>query len=97
MITEALRQSHEDERRHHEEAMSRLQNRIEAMYVDKLDGRVDAAFFDRKAAEWRAEQGRLMRAIKEHQSADQTYLEEGIRLLELEPLCPRTVRETRIT
>ena len=46
-MTEALRQSHEDERRYHEEAMTRLQaeytqlqNRIEPMYVDKLDGRV---------------------------------------------------------
>jgi site-specific DNA recombinase len=89
-ITEALRQSHEDERRFHEEAMTRLQaeytrlqNRIEAMYVDKLDGRVDTVFFDRKATEWRAEQSRLLRAIEEHQAANQTYLEEGIRLLEL--------------
>ena len=45
--------------------------------------RVDTLFFDRKAAEWRAEQDRLLRAIQEHQTADQTYLEEGIRLLEL--------------
>jgi site-specific DNA recombinase len=89
-MTEALRQSHEDERRYHEEAMTRLQaeytrlqDRIEAMYVDKLDGRVDTAFFDRKATEWRAEQGRLLRAIEEHQTADQTYLDEGIQLLEL--------------
>ena len=89
-MIETLRQSHEDERRDNEEAMTRLQveytplqNHIEAMYVDKLDGRVDTVFFDRKAAEWRAEQGRLMRAIENHQVADQTYLEEGIRLLEL--------------
>jgi site-specific DNA recombinase len=89
-MTEALRQSHEDERRYHEEAITRLQgeytrlqNRIEAMYEDKLDGQVDTVFFDRKAAEWRAEQSRLMRVIEEHQAAAQTYLEEGIRLLEL--------------
>jgi site-specific DNA recombinase len=89
-MKEALRQSHEDERRYHEEAITRLQaeytrlqDRIEAMYVDKLDGRVDTVFFDRKAAEWRGEQGRLMRTIEEHQSANQTYLEKGIRLLEL--------------
>jgi site-specific DNA recombinase len=62
---------------------ARLQNRIEAMYVDKLDGRVDTLFFDRKAAKWRAEQDQLMRAIESHQAAEQTYLEEGIRLLEL--------------
>jgi site-specific DNA recombinase len=53
-MMEALRQSHEDERGYHEEAMTqlqaeytRLQDRIEAMYVDKLDGRVDTVFFDR--------------------------------------------------
>ena len=53
------------------------------MYVDKLDGRVDAAFFDRKASAWRIEQDLLHRSIEEHQTANQAYLEEGIRLLEL--------------
>ena len=53
------------------------------MYLDKLDGRVDAAFFDRKAAEWRAEQDRLLRLIEEHQAANRTYLDEGVQLLEL--------------
>src|SRR5256885_17255662 len=62
---------------------ARLQTRVDAMYVDKLDGRVDTAFFDRKAAEWRAEQDRLLRAVETHQSANQTYLDEGVRLLEL--------------
>jgi hypothetical protein len=61
-VSQALRVSHEDERQHHEDAIrriqaeyERLQNRIDAMYIDKLDGRVDADFFDRKAAEWRTE------------------------------------------
>jgi len=53
------------------------------MYVDKFDGRVDTAFLDRKAAERRAEQSRLVHAIEEHRAANQTYLDEGIRLLEL--------------
>ena len=89
-VTEALRQSHSDAKRHHEGATARLQteynrfqNRIDAMYVDKLDGRIDAAFFDRKASEWRSEQDGLLRSIEEHQAANQTYLEEGVRLLEL--------------
>jgi hypothetical protein len=30
--------------------------RIGAMPVDKLDGRIDARFFDRMAAQWRDEQ-----------------------------------------
>ena len=53
------------------------------MYMDKLDGRIDAEFFDRKAAEFRAGQCRLMRDIDAHQVANKTYIEEGIKLLEL--------------
>ena len=35
------------------------------------------------SAEWRAEQDRYLREIERHQAADQSYLEEGVRLLEL--------------
>ena len=55
----------------------RLQNRLETLYEDKLDGRIDVEFFDRKSREWRAEQTRLLDAIKEHQKADQLYMEDG--------------------
>ncbi len=89
-VARALRESHTDEMRFHEEAVSRLQaehsriqGRIDAMYVDKLDGRIDAAFFDRKASEWRAEQGRLREAMEGHRRANRNYLDEGVRLLEL--------------
>ena len=40
-------------------------------------------FFDKKAAEWRAEQARRRQAIGAHNSADRTYMDEGVRLLEL--------------
>ena len=89
-VSEALRDSHLDERRFHTEAVARLQNdysrlqsRIEQMYLDKLDGRIDAGFFDQKSAAWRDEQDQILRVIKQHQDADQSYLEEGVALLEL--------------
>ena len=89
-IRAALRESHADEKREHEAAITRLQaeydrlqNRIHAMYVDKLDGRVDTAFFERMSAEWRAEQDHCLSEIERRQSADQSYLLEGARLLEL--------------
>ena len=89
-VRSALRESHADQKREHEAAITRLeaeyerlQNRIHAMYVDKLDGRIDTAFFERMSSEWRAEQDRCTREIERHQSADQSYLEEGVRLLEL--------------
>ncbi len=33
----------------------RLQARIETMYLDRLDGRISAEFFDQKSSEWRAQ------------------------------------------
>ncbi|MEO8371387.1 MAG: hypothetical protein ABI806_19530 [Candidatus Solibacter sp.] len=55
------------------------------MYLDKLDGRIDAAFFDSKSAEWRGEQDRLLRDVATHKGANQTYIEEGVQLLQLAP------------
>lgn len=53
----ALHASHEDESREHEAAIERpqaehrrLQSRLDAMYIDKLDGRVDPTFDDRMSA-----------------------------------------------
>ena len=89
-VQEALRASDADKRREQEEAIARLraeydrlQRRLDTMYVDRLDGRVDAAFFDKMAAEWRAEQLRCQREIDRHQEADKSYMDEGAQILEL--------------
>jgi site-specific DNA recombinase len=89
-VRQALHASHADERCEHEEAIKRLQaeqkrlgDRINAMYLDKLDGRVDTAFFDRMSAEWREEQNRCLREIERHEAAEQSYMDEGVQLLEL--------------
>ena len=89
-VRDALHASHADKRREQEEAIARLraeynrlQDRIHAMYVDKLDGRVDAAFFDKMSTEWREEQDRCQREIDRHQEADQSYMDEGVQIFEL--------------
>jgi site-specific DNA recombinase len=89
-VRESLHASHADERREHEEAIRRLQgehkrlgDRINAMYLDKLDGRVDSAFFDKMSAQWREQQTRCLREIARHESAEQSYMDEGIQILEL--------------
>jgi hypothetical protein len=58
-VRDALHASHADERREHEEAINRLEaeatrlnDRIHAMYVDKLDGVVDTAFFEKSNCTW---------------------------------------------
>jgi site-specific DNA recombinase len=50
-VSAALRESHADQRKEHDAAIirlqaeiERLQNRIHAMYIDKLDSRIDAEF-----------------------------------------------------
>jgi len=89
-VRESLHGSQADERREHEEAIRRLQaehkrlgDRINAMYLDKLDGRVDAAFFDKMSTQWREEQNCCLREIARHESAEQSYMEEGVQILEL--------------
>lgn len=89
-VRDALHASHADERREHEEAIkrhqaeyNRLNDRIHAMYVDKLDGLVDTAFYDRMSNQWRNEQNRCQREIQRHQNADKSYLDEGVALLDL--------------
>jgi site-specific DNA recombinase len=36
-----------------------------------------------KSSEWRSEQADILRKVEQHQHANQTYLDEGVRLLEL--------------
>lgn len=87
-IIEGLHQSHEDEMKEHQEAVKRLQaeydrlsQRLSTMYIDKLDGRIDAIMYDRMASEWRKEQERCLREIGRHQTAEQSYMDEGVTLL----------------
>lgn len=61
----------------------RIQDRIDFMYLDKLDGRIDADFFDRKAAEWKIEQTLITRDLSECRHSGQNFLPEGVRLLQL--------------
>jgi hypothetical protein len=51
-VTHALRESHRDQKQFQDEQIAklqrdhrRIQDRIDAMYLDKLDGRIDATFF----------------------------------------------------
>jgi site-specific DNA recombinase len=89
-VREALQASHADQGREHEEAIARLQaeykrldDRINAMYVNKLDGKIGGDFYDRFAGEWREEQRRLLHEVDRHQQADETYMDEGVQILEL--------------
>lgn len=89
-VRDALHDSHAAQRAEQQAAIARhraeydrLQGRLHAMYVDKLDGVIDAAFFDRVSAEWRRAQDECLHQIERLKTADQSYLEDGVRILEL--------------
>jgi hypothetical protein len=89
-VRDALHASDADERRELEEAIrrhqtefKRLQDRINPMYVDKLDGLIETAFFERMSNQWCEEQNRCQREIERRQNADKSYKDEGIALLDL--------------
>jgi site-specific DNA recombinase len=89
-ITEALCHSHSETRRLHDQAIKRLQaendklqKRLDTMYVDKLDDRIDSATFDRLAAQWRAEQDEILKSIDRHRGANEVYFVEGSKILDL--------------
>lgn len=86
LVAAGLKSSQVDQAKEHGEAIKRLQaeydriqERIQAIYVDKLDG----TMFDRLSTDWRKQQDRCLRDIQRHQSADQHYLEESISILEM--------------
>ena len=89
-IIQALKESHADKKKFHDETLSRLQgeytklqHRIDAMYVDKLDGNVSLNFYEEKSSQWRSEQRRIMDRTEQLENASQSYITEGIQLLEL--------------
>src|SRR6202030_396336 len=85
-----LRQRHSDQKRFRDEAVAklklehlRLQNRLDVMYEDRLDGRIDIPMFERKSAEYRDRQTRILTEIDRYAIADGNYMDVGIHLLEL--------------
>ncbi|MFH1469167.1 MAG: hypothetical protein ABIO70_32565 [Pseudomonadota bacterium] len=89
-VTRALRESHDLEARYHEDSIQRLQAqyqklqaRIDAAYGEKLDGDITAEDFDRLASDWRNQQGLVRAEMALHESADQSYMDQGVSLLEL--------------
>ena len=86
----ALKESHADKKRYHEEVidglqkqLEKLRKRLDGLYEDKLDGSIDEEFFDRKFREWTEEQNRIQRQIEKHNSANLSYFDQGAKLFEL--------------
>jgi hypothetical protein len=54
----------------------KLQNRIDQIYLDKLDGEIEEAFYRRHVGPWREEQDRI-RLLEIAQDAHRLFQEKG--------------------
>lgn len=89
-IIEALKESHKDEKEYHDRQIQTLntqykilQNRIDKMYDDKVDGKISEDFWLEKYNQYRQEQEDIELALEKHKNANINYIDEGIKILEL--------------
>lgn len=68
------RDDHQQAIRRLEHECARLEHRLEQMYVDKLDGQISAAFFDRKSESWRGEREQILATIAGHRDGTRTAI-----------------------
>src|SRR5215472_6229444 len=59
----------------------RLQARIETMYLDRLDGRITAAFFDEKSKEWREQQKQVEARMAQLASVGLRSAREAVQIM----------------
>lgn len=86
-----IQEGEEEEQRFHLEASARLEGelarinkRLDAMYEDRLDGRISPEMYDRRSDSMKGEQARLQRSIREHRSSTpRSYADASAKVLEL--------------
>ncbi|BAV65369.1 recombinase family protein [Sphingobium cloacae] len=89
LVQRALREGHVDERRDREEKKAaliaeagELQDRLDMIYLDKVQGRITAEFHDRISATWRDERARAVRGLEILNEADDEFVDDSIALLD---------------
>lgn len=89
-IQGAIKESFGAEKAYHAERLAalraeetKLKNRIEQAYTDRVDGVLTVDEYRERAGGWRERQMAIREEIRRHELADTVYLEEASRILEL--------------
>lgn len=61
----------------------KLRDRIEKLYIDKLDEKITEEFWFEKDAQWNKELSTIRTVLESHEKAGINYLKEGIKIIEL--------------
>ena len=88
LIQRALKESQRDKVHEREKAVARikaehdrLDARMQAMYADKLDGKITEDFYLRLQAAWREERQRCLNDLARLDEADDEYIDAGLTIL----------------
>jgi hypothetical protein len=73
----------------------KLQDRIDAMYVDKLDAKIAQEFFDRKNSDWRTEQTEILGKNRETPECKLVLLKRGYSASRTRSKGCQSLRKTR--
>ena len=90
LVVKALKESHQDESQYHHEAITNLErerkkllNRLDGLYLDKLDGNISAQSYQEMNKSWQDQLQSLNNKLEKHGAAHSSYIAEGVRLLEV--------------
>jgi len=94
-IRNALKEGHKDETEYHTTALSelkqryeRMQKRLDSLYDDKLDEKIDKDFYEKKFKQYSEEKESVLEAIKKHSQSNSKYFELGMNIYELSQKAP---------
>lgn len=90
LVRRALRETAATERRERDDRIAalrggadRLLQRLDTLYIDKLDGRVTDEFHDRVSRQWRDERDRVLRDMDSLNVAEDDLIDDGIALMDI--------------
>jgi DNA invertase Pin-like site-specific DNA recombinase len=89
-LIEALKISFKEKQNYHREKtealstqVKKLRERLDKLYIDKLDGRIDEEFWLQKHNEWKLQLIKIKSILDSHDEAHYKFLNEGISIIEL--------------
>lgn len=89
-LIEALKKAFKEEHLYHTDKIEslalqaqKLRERIDNLYIDKLEGKIDEEFWLSKHNEWKLQLLKIKSIIDSHDETHDKFLNEGIRIIEL--------------
>ncbi len=101
-VLKALKDSHKDEIEYHaskqnelQKSLEKIQNRMETLYDDKLDGVINVDFYSRKAETLTQEKERLLKEIRNLSKTNSNYYQNSIDIYGLSQNAYKTYLEAK--